>query len=270
MDNFLESLTHAETQEWCFLLASLPTYILGTVGTLGLIWAIIRRPRLWKPRHIFQALSLFNSLVGIFFGIYGFIFLAKRVGIISLPEGSVPNIFYFFIFHRYLLLSGDLIPSIDRCLAVVYPLKYYTHATVSMALGKCLNHFEPEGSFLIVLLRSAVCGATIILALGMTFLAWTVGVIPDFVVETAYPQFFLLTHYKFVLLLSFPYVVLAAAVIAADSRALWIALRRRKRLIKERGSFHSSCVTTSTSHGKSQDLINHAHEEKVRESSYHI
>lgn len=120
--------------EKIFAFSLLPSYCFALLGSLSLILIVVAKPRLRKPRHICQVLSLVNSMVGVFFGIYGFFFLYERLA----EEGGNLSIkwFYLFIMHRYLLLLGDLMPSLDRCLAVVQPLKYYTHATPSMAVGK--------------------------------------------------------------------------------------------------------------------------------------
>ncbi|TRY61210.1 hypothetical protein TCAL_03686 [Tigriopus californicus] len=221
----LAHLSLVEMQERVFFYASVPSYIFGTISVLALIFVIGQRPSLWKPRHIFQALSLFNSLIGIFFGIYGFVFLMERLGYL---EPMHTGFFYFFIFHRYLLLSGDMIPSVDRCLAVVWPLKYYTHATTSLAL--------------------VICILSILAACGLTILAWSLGVIPSYLGQMTYPQFYLLVNSQFVLMLSLPYLSLALVVLICDTRALVIAIGRRRRMSKEIGTTSSFLTTTTSSH----------------------
>ena len=122
-------------QEYVLFLSSLPSYTLCLLGTITLISLIAIKASLRsKPRHVFQAFSLLNSLVGLFFGVYGVIFLADRLALVGRDLES--EFFYLFVFHRYLLLLGDMLPSLDRCLAVCYPLMYFKHATARGALGK--------------------------------------------------------------------------------------------------------------------------------------
>jgi len=58
-------------------------------------------------------MCLINSLIGSLIGIYGTFFTAQRAGLMFSPD---PDWFYGFIFHRYMLLFGDILPSLDRCL----------------------------------------------------------------------------------------------------------------------------------------------------------
>ena len=93
---------------------------------------------IWKPRIIFEGLSLFNTTIGTGISAYGFFFLYHRnVGPVD-NTITVQIMSYLFIFHRFLLIGGDLFPSMDRCLAILYPMKYYCLASPKIAFGKLL------------------------------------------------------------------------------------------------------------------------------------
>ena len=80
-------------------------------------------------------LSLINTLLGIVFGNYGFVFVYHRQ-VRSLDPSTLQWLAYAFIFHRFLLIGGDLFPSLDRCVAILFPLKYYMVASPCCAFGK--------------------------------------------------------------------------------------------------------------------------------------
>ena len=92
---------------------------------------------IWKPRIIFEGLSLFNTTIGTGISAYGFFFLYHRNfgGHIDSASITVQIMSYLFIFHRFLLIGGDLFPSMDRCLAILYPMKYYCLASPKKAFG---------------------------------------------------------------------------------------------------------------------------------------
>ena len=93
---------------------------------------------IWKPRIIFEGLSLFNTTIGTGISAYGFFFLYHRNfggPVNSTSITTVQIMSYFFIFHRFLLIGGDLFPSMDRCLAILYPMKYYCLASPKIAFG---------------------------------------------------------------------------------------------------------------------------------------
>ena len=96
---------------------------------------------IWKPRVIFEGLSLFNTTIGTFLSIYGFLFLYHR-NIEPFDPATLQIISYFFIFHRFLLIGGDLFPSLDRCAAILFPIKYFFIASpAKVAFGKYVLQF---------------------------------------------------------------------------------------------------------------------------------
>ena len=88
----------------------------------------------WKPRTLFEAFSIISTMIGMLVGNYGIFFTYPRIHDVDFR----PNAFlaYAYIFQRFLLIGTDLFPSMDRCMAVLYPLKYMTQATPCMAIGK--------------------------------------------------------------------------------------------------------------------------------------
>ena len=88
----------------------------------------------WKPRTIFEAFSVVSTIIGMLVGNYGIFFTYPRIYDIDFHPNTLLT--YAFIFQRFLLIGTDLLPSMDRCMAVLYPLKYMTSATPCMAIGK--------------------------------------------------------------------------------------------------------------------------------------
>ncbi len=69
-------------------------------------------------------MGLLNTLVGVFIGIYGLAFLLYRAGYLDIrSDQQMTWMLYLFIFHRYLLMMGDALPSLDRCAAILFPLR---------------------------------------------------------------------------------------------------------------------------------------------------
>ena len=126
----------AEEQELILFFISLPFGAMGLVGC-GLMFSTIAKSKdFWKPRTIFEAFSVLNSFIGMFLGVYGLLFTLPRSGIVTHDILDQSNLIYLFLFHRFLLLGGDLFTSLDRCIAVVLPLKYHTNASPGLAAGK--------------------------------------------------------------------------------------------------------------------------------------
>ena len=73
-------------------------------------------------------------------------------------ETSSFTLLHLFLLHRYLLMLGDLLPSLDRCAAVLFPLRYAVGATCS---GAC-----------------ALVAAAALLAAALTAAANMAGVVP--------------------------------------------------------------------------------------------
>ena len=138
-----EFIDNVKSEEVLLAYISIPCATLSLILSLIIIAAIIRASfypdildTIWKPKTIFEGLSLFNTVIGTVFSAYGFIFLYNRV--YSPITGPIAHqiIGYGFVFHRFLLVGGDLFPSLDRCAAIMYPMKYFFSATPRMALGK--------------------------------------------------------------------------------------------------------------------------------------
>ena len=90
--------------------------------------------------------SLFANLFGIIFGGYGVLFMVQRSFFSSLKEISLEgqdlplssiSWLYVFIFHRFLMMGGDLLPSLDRAVALLFPLKFHCYGTPTIASGIC-------------------------------------------------------------------------------------------------------------------------------------
>ena len=71
-----------------------------------------------------------------------------------------------------------------------------------------------------------------VIACFLTFISWTIGIIPtdenDKTLEFA--PFFVMADYRFVMMISFPYLFVLGIVFTCDCIALLIAIMRRKRL----------------------------------------
>jgi len=86
---------------------------------------------------------LIANLFGAIFGGYGILFMVQRVffstqdinsGNNRLPLSSISWL-YVFIFHRFLMMGGDLLPSLDRAAALLFPLKFHCYGTPTVAAG---------------------------------------------------------------------------------------------------------------------------------------
>jgi len=155
-----------------------------------------------------------SSIFGFLFGIYGIIWLDQRIELGFITLDMRKYVTYFFIFHRFLLIGSDLLPSLDRCMAVVYPLKYHTRMSTKKALY--------------------VCGLWIVFCIAMAVLAWAIDVIPVDVQNMPMAPFLYLTSYKFVVMTTVPFLIIFGIVFSCDISVLIIAMRRRKR--NEKGS----------------------------------
>ena len=87
-------------------------------------------------------------MFGVIFGGYGLFFLVDRVfytnvassdptstPIVSTPLDSSTAWIYVFIFHRLLMIGGDVLPSLDRATALLFPIKFYCHCSPGIAGG---------------------------------------------------------------------------------------------------------------------------------------
>ena len=138
-----EFLYRVKSEEVLLACISIPCAILSLILTL-LIGVTLYKASfhpdiletIWKPRTIFEGLSLLNTAIGTIFSIYGFIYLYHRI-YSPIDNQMVHQIIgYTFVFHRFLLIGGDLFPSLDRCAAILYPIKYHCSATPHIAFGK--------------------------------------------------------------------------------------------------------------------------------------
>lgn len=87
------------------------------------------------------------------------------------------------------------------------------------------------------------------LASGLTSLASLASLVPGYITLLPFSQFYLIVSSKFVFGLGFPYLTLATVVAICDTRALVVAVSRRRAL--KSGDFNSSILksysTASTS-----------------------
>ena len=90
-------------------------------------------------RVVLESFGFISSIFGFLFGIYGLVFLDQRAewsnGWIR-QENFKEFWAMMFIFHRFFLIGIDLFPSIDRCGAVMLPMRYYTRASQKNGLCK--------------------------------------------------------------------------------------------------------------------------------------
>ena len=137
-DTFLETVA---SQEVPLAYTSWALSLLGLVVCILILTVIIKAAfedkitdNVWKPRTLFEAFSIISTMIGMLVGNYGIFFTYPRIHDMDFR----PNEFlaYAYIFQRFLLIGTDLFPSMDRCLAVLYPLRYMTQATPCMAIGK--------------------------------------------------------------------------------------------------------------------------------------
>ena len=158
----LESIAY---QDCILSYISIPCATLSLVAILLIFATLIKSSfnqdslvTLWKPRTIFEGklihpfihtlsrynfdiltlgLSLINTLLGIVFGIYGFVYVYHR-HVRPFEPSTLQWLTYAFVFHRFLLIGGDLFPSLDRCVAILFPLKYYMVSSPCCAFGMLL------------------------------------------------------------------------------------------------------------------------------------
>ena len=137
-DTFVETVA---SQEVPLAYTSWALSLLGLVVCILILTVIIKAAfedkitdNVWKPRTLFEAFSIISTMIGMLVGNYGIFFTYPRIHDMDFR----PNEFlaYAYIFQRFLLIGTDLFPSMDRCLAVLYPLRYMTQATPCMAIGK--------------------------------------------------------------------------------------------------------------------------------------
>ena len=114
---------------------------LGFILCLFIFTAIIKAAfqdtvsdNVWKARTIFEAFSVVSTVIGMLVGNYGIFFTYPRIYDTDFHPNEILT--YAFIFQRFLLIGTDLFPSLDRCMAVLYPLKYMTSATPCKAIGE--------------------------------------------------------------------------------------------------------------------------------------
>jgi len=188
---------------------------------------------LWKPRTIFEGLSLINTLLGIVFGIYGFVYVYHR-HVRPFEPSTLQWLTYAFVFHRFLLIGGDLFPSLDRCVAILFPLKYY------MVSSPCC-------AFALYLVWTCI-------AITLTLIAWTLQIVPlENGTSAAYAPFFMLTNFKFVAMISIPYLFMLGIAVTCDVIALTIAVMRKKKLMTPKTSKQNT-NSLNFSTGNSQDM----------------
>ena len=88
------------------------------------------------------------NIFGVIFGGYGLFFLVDRVfysdfassdptstSTKSTPAEASTAWIYVFIFHRLLMIGGDVLPSLDRATALLFPIKFYCHCSPGIAGG---------------------------------------------------------------------------------------------------------------------------------------
>ena len=90
------------------------------------------------------------NLFGITFGGYGLFFLVERIFFSYNSEPELNSVneevrhpssilwLYVFIFHRILTMGGDLLPSLDRAAALLFPLKFHCFNTPCISAGTLL------------------------------------------------------------------------------------------------------------------------------------
>ena len=92
------------------------------------------------------------------------------------------------------------------------------------------------------------------IAITLTLIAWTLQIVPlENGTSAAYAPFFMLTNFKFVAMISIPYLFMLGIAVTCDVIALTIAVMRKKKLMTPKTSKqHTNSSNFST--GNSQDL----------------
>ena len=140
-DTFLETVALQEVPlaytSWALSLLGLVICILIFVVVIKAAFEDKLSDNVWKPRTLFEVFSIISTVIGMLVGNYGIFFTYPRI----YDKDFHPNTYlvYAYIFQRFLLIGADLFPSMDRCMAVLYPLKYMTQATPRMAFGKIVR-----------------------------------------------------------------------------------------------------------------------------------
>ena len=78
-------------------------------------------------------------MVGAFFGAYGVVPNTYKMLLMSgyCGPGDVGDWYlYGFVFLRALMMGGDTLCSIERCCALLFPLRFHTSWTCTTAIGK--------------------------------------------------------------------------------------------------------------------------------------
>ena len=95
------------------------------------------------------------------------------------------------------------------------------------------------------------------IAVTLTLIAWTLQIVPlEHGASSTYAPFFMLTNFKFVAMISIPYLFMLGIAVTCDVIALTIAIMRKKKLMTPKTSKqHTNSSNFST--GNTQDIEKH-------------
>ena len=141
------NLTDVASSEAILASIAIPLGSLNVLITLFIVFGIIKFSinGTLESRILFEIQSMLSSSLGFLIGPYGIFYLDQRVNLGLHTNNVGKYIVYLFIFQRFFLIGSDLLPSIDRSAAVIYPLKYYTRMSNKAAFREYSfdSYFEP-------------------------------------------------------------------------------------------------------------------------------
>ncbi|XP_023327104.1 uncharacterized protein LOC111700434 [Eurytemora carolleeae] len=213
----------SQLEERVLMILSTPWIIFGSLLSLAVIFAVLVNKKLHKPRHIFQALSLLSSLISVCVGLYGICFGFTSSRIIDFCPRSV---FYTMIFNRYLLLLSDILPSLDRFVAIISPLQYHIHATANKA--------------------RFISFMAIILSLMLATVAFVCGIIPDNLGSHAMDHFYLTSTRQYMYFLTLPFACLLIVCFTTDTIAMLVALSHSRKRAQQSEEIRNSSERRAT------------------------
>ena len=122
------NLTDVASSEAILAAIAIPIGSLNTLITLFIVVGIVRFSikGTLESRILFEVQSMISSNLGFLIGPYGIFYLDQRINLGLHTNHAGKYIMYLFIFQRFFNIGSDLLPSLDRCAAVMYPIKYYT------------------------------------------------------------------------------------------------------------------------------------------------
>ena len=159
----------------------------------------------------------------------------------NLPLSSISWL-YVFIFHRFLMMGGDLLPSLDRAVALLFPLKFHCYGTPTIASGiykleggmfqrnldQIFTMSELSKYFNIIFSSLGICLTWTVLVGCLTVAGKYFKIVPQNLHESAksLSMFYIPATQIWLLAITIPYFALLICAVISDGFALVMALKR--------------------------------------------